>query len=237
MSAHKTTNSRDTILQAVRADLPRPAVDLPVVPADFRENSTNSGIGYRGDLTELEEVKDFSKPDESLAPSFQRHLKAMGGQSFLVNDLTAAQAKIRELFPDAKRFCSAIPELSEWRRITASDDTHSFQNVDVAIVRSRLGVAEAGTVWLTDADLFVPSLGVLTQHLVVLLDSNDIILTLHEAYGGKINLPDISYGVFMAGRQRQATSKEPYSWRSGSEKPHCASCGRDAFCSSVVTNA
>ncbi|AXC13632.1 hypothetical protein ACPOL_4359 [Acidisarcina polymorpha] len=60
-------------------------------------------------------------------------------------------------------------------------------------------MAEAGAVWLTDLDLIVPALGVLTQHLVVLLDPKDIVPTLHEAYGGIIPFDKYPYGVFMAG--------------------------------------
>ena len=41
----------------------------------------------------------------------------------------------------------------EARRVTAQIDPHSFEDVEVAIVRSQLGVAEAGAIWLTDADL------------------------------------------------------------------------------------
>jgi L-lactate dehydrogenase complex protein LldG len=61
-----------------------------------------------------------------------------------------------------------------------------------------MGVAEAGAVWLTEADLLVNALGVLSQHLVVLLDPAAIVETLHDAYG-QIALAASSYGVFMAG--------------------------------------
>ena len=39
----------------------------------------------------------------------------------------------------------------------------------------------------------------MAQHLVVLLDTKDIVPTLHEAYAGKLDLQAIPYGVFMAG--------------------------------------
>ncbi len=191
--------ARETILAAVRNALPKPPVDLPRVPRGFEENSATGGVGYGHDLTALEEVRDFPKPGEPLAPYFERHLKAMGGQSFTVPDLAAAEAKLRELFPDARQTCSDTPELKASRPIAPGDDPHSFHDIDVAMVRSRLGVAEAGAVWLSEADLVVPSLGVLAQHIVVLLDPSAIVPTLHEAYNGSVSLWEGAYGVFMAG--------------------------------------
>jgi L-lactate dehydrogenase complex protein LldG len=59
-------------------------------------------------------------------------------------------------------------------------------------------VAEAGAVWLTQNELVVNALGVLSQHLVVLLDPEAIVETMHDAYD-RINLTASPYGVFMAG--------------------------------------
>jgi L-lactate dehydrogenase complex protein LldG len=78
------------------------------------------------------------------------------------------------------------------------DNPRKLNAVDVGIVRSRLGVAEAGAVWLTEGDLVVNALGVLSQHLVVLLDPNSIVATMHDAYA-QIDLTGSTYGVFMAG--------------------------------------
>jgi L-lactate dehydrogenase complex protein LldG len=64
------------------------------------------------------------------------------------------------------------------------------------VVRSPLGVAEA--IWLTQTDLVVNALGVLSQHLVVLLDPAAVVETMHDAYG-RIDLTASPYGVFLAG--------------------------------------
>jgi hypothetical protein len=60
------------------------------------------------------------------------------------------------------------------------------------------GVAEVGAVWLTQAELVVNALGVLSQHLVVLLDPAVVVETLHDAYA-RIDLAASPYGVFLAG--------------------------------------
>ena len=191
--------ARDAILQAVHRALPRPPVSLPDIPLAHRQKPMQGGVGYHGQLTTLEEVGGFPKPGESLVPYFQKHLTAMGGRSFLVSGYEAARAKVAELFPQAKVIGSVVPEIPGNRQIRPGQDPHEFHDVEVAVLRSRLAVAEAGAVWLGDGDLVVPSLGVLAQHLVVLLHPDDIVPTLHEAYDGRFHPAEHAYSVFMAG--------------------------------------
>jgi L-lactate dehydrogenase complex protein LldG len=165
--------ARDTILAAVRRNRPQPPVPLPGLPR-------------------------FASPDEPLLECFRRLLETMGGRSFEVADAAAARAKVAELFPTAAVVCSAVPEVPGTRRIETVRDPHELADVDVAVVRSPLGVAEAGAVWLTQAHLVVNALGVLTQHLVVLLDPATVVAEMHDAYE-RLDLAADPYGVFMSG--------------------------------------
>jgi L-lactate dehydrogenase complex protein LldG len=122
----------------------------------------------------------------------------MGGRSFEVQGAAAAKAKVVELFPTAKVVCSAAPEVPGTRRIQDVRDPHELNDVDVGVVRSPLGVAEAGAIWLTQEELIVNALAVLSQHLVVLLDPAAIVDTMHDAYE-RLNLTASPYGVFLAG--------------------------------------
>ena len=192
-------SARDAILGAVRSHLPKPPVSLPDPSLKLRTPRTKGGVGYNGRLEDLEQVDGFPAPGDSLVPFFQKQLQAMGGCSYLVDDVHEAQAKTLELFKDAKVLCSTVPMMPGTRPVSAKDDPHSFADVDVAILRSRIAVAEAAALWFSSEDLVVPALGMLAQHLVVLLDPNDIVPTLHEAYAGKLHLDAVPYGVFMAG--------------------------------------
>ena len=60
------------------------------------------------------------------------------------------------------------------------------------------GVAETGSVWLTNAQFKVDTLGFLAQHLVVLLDPERIVGNFHDAYRERLQF-DARYGVFMTG--------------------------------------
>ena len=65
-------------------------------------------------------------------------------------------------------------------------------------VRAVFGVAETGSLWLTEAQFKVNSLGFLAQHLVVLLDPAKIVDNMHHAYRERAQF-DARYGVFMTG--------------------------------------
>ena len=188
---------RDAILAAVRRNLPRPSVPLPEVPGTDGKG-IETCFGYKEHFHRLPEVSGFPDEGEPILPYFRKQLEAMGGRSFEVADAAAARNKVAELFPAARVVCSAAPEVPGTRRVDDVRDPHELNDVDVGVVRSPLGVAEAGAVWLTQDSLVVNALGVLSQHLIVLLDPAVIVDTMHDAYG-RLDLPASPYGVFLAG--------------------------------------
>ena len=148
--------SRDAILAAVRANQPTP-VSLPEVPL-------------------------FKASAPSLIEQFQENLIRMGGKLAALDDASDLGALTKSLFADAKIVCSATPEVRGSRGIDKTAGPAALADVDVAVVRAAFGVAETGSVWLSEDDLQVNALGFLAQHLIVLLDPADIIGNLHEAY-------------------------------------------------------
>jgi L-lactate dehydrogenase complex protein LldG len=166
-------SARESILRAVRDNQPQPAVPLPDIP-------------------------EFPRDGEPLVSRFRRMLEVMGGRCFEVNDADGANALIRELFPDARVVCSAVPEVPGTRRVEDVTDPHELNDVDVGVIRTPLAVAEMGAVWLTQEDLVVNALGVLPEHLVIWLEPAAIVETIHDAYRA-IDLARSPYGVFLAG--------------------------------------
>jgi L-lactate dehydrogenase complex protein LldG len=190
-------SARDAILAAVRRNLPRPAVPLPEVPGTNRQG-IRTCFGYKEHFNRMPEVPGFPDEGEPILPYFRKQLEAMGGRSFEVANAAAARARVAELFPAARVVCSAVPEVPGTRRVQDVSDPHALNDVDVGVVRSSLGVAEAGAIWLTQGELVVNALAVLSQHLVVLLDPVTIVDTMHDAYQ-QIDLTSSPYGTFLAG--------------------------------------
>ena len=165
-------SSRDEILARVRAHQPgsRP---LPVVPT-------------------------FERDVPSLAQAFKANLARMGGV-FLEPPPDADLGRlIREQYPDAKVVCSAVPELAGNRPIDRTTSPAALDDVDVGVVRAAFGVAETGSLWLSEAEFKVNALGFLSQHLVVLLDPAEIVPNLHHAYRHR-GFFTARYAVFMTG--------------------------------------
>ena len=165
-------SSRDAILASIRANLPKLERPLPAVPK-FEENAP-------ADLVE----------------AFGKNLTRMGGR--LVTDPTDdMRATVRGLLEDSRLVCSAAPEI-EGELDLAVADPRALADVDHAVVRACCGVAETGSVLLTDVDLKVNALAYLAQHLIVLLDPADIVVNIHSAYA-RPEFRERRYAVFHSG--------------------------------------
>jgi L-lactate dehydrogenase complex protein LldG len=164
-------SSRDDILNRVRRNQPAPQ-PLPVVPM------FDAGLSTSID-------------------TFKSSLIRMGGK-FVDAPAGGLDALIKTLFPDAKVICSATPEVKGTRPIAGVRSPGELNDVDVGVVRALFGVAETGSVWLSEAEFKVNTLGFLAQHLVVLLDPGTIVANMHRAYQHR-GFADAKYAVFMTG--------------------------------------
>ena len=128
---------------------------------------------------ELPELPRFPFDDGGdLAASFLKNLEAMGGR-YYGGEITGAVA---DLFPDAKVIASTVPDFVGNRAVAAGVAPRDLADIDVAIVRGSVGVAETGSVLLVDEALISNALAYLAQHLVVLLDRRSIVPGLQDAY-------------------------------------------------------
>ncbi|HET7363540.1 MAG TPA: LUD domain-containing protein [Burkholderiales bacterium] len=129
---------------------------------------------------------------DGVVHDFKTNLERMGGE-FLQGEPAAL---IRAKFPHARVICSATPEVAGNRPLP--DDPKALADVDLGVVRARFGVAETGSVWLSEAEFEVNALGFLPQHLVVLLDPKAIVANLHHAYR-QPGFREARYAVLMTG--------------------------------------
>jgi L-lactate dehydrogenase complex protein LldG len=106
----------------------------------------------------------------------------MGGKFVPSLDGKPLDAFLKSLFPDAQVICSATPEVLGTRVIDRSIEPAALADVDVGVVRAAFGVAETGSVWLSEEELRTNALAYLAQHLLVLLDPEQIVGNLHQAY-------------------------------------------------------
>src|SRR5262249_43965311 len=150
--------SRDEILAAVLANLPRLDRPLPKVP-----------------------MFDAAPPDSLLA-AFRTALLGMGGEFLDAAGGDDPLEPIRPRLAAAKRVRSAPPEVAGNVALADLQEPKDLADVDIAVVRAAFAVAETGSICLTERELGVNALGYLAQHLIVLLDPADIVPNLHHAY-------------------------------------------------------
>jgi L-lactate dehydrogenase complex protein LldG len=108
------------------------------------------------------------------------------------------RACIRRLLEHSRLVCSATPEIGGELDLAAVADPRALADVNHAVVRASCGVAETGSVLLTEQDLQVNALAYLAQHLIVLLDPADIVVNIHCAYARR-EFRERRYAVFHSG--------------------------------------
>ena len=167
------TTSRDSILAAVRANCPKAAVPMP-------------------------RIRTFDHDKSALLDRFRLGFELLGGTFVESAPGLELNVKIAELFPQARIICSAVPEVAGTKRLQDIGHPRELDDVDVAVVRAAFGVAETGSIWLSEKELGVIALGYLAQHLVALLDPADIVVDLHEAYKDT-RFITATYAVLMTG--------------------------------------
>lgn len=123
----------------------------------------------------------FHQNDLDLIKKFKKVFEQMGGE-LLENHADNPFESIYEKLSNAKNICSVVKEIKGDYNITDQTPPNSLHDIDYAVVRASFGVAETGSVCLTEKDLVVNTLGYLPQHLVVLLNSSEIVENLHDAY-------------------------------------------------------
>jgi L-lactate dehydrogenase complex protein LldG len=166
-------SARDSILADLRKSRPAGTFPLPALPS-------------------------FPPADGSLRAGFEKGLAVMGGRCFDLPADMPLGAFIEETFAGARLIRSATHELPHFLRVDAVNHPRDLENVDVAIVRARFGVAETGSVFLSDRELRVNTIAYLAQHLVVLLDPEALVAGIAEAYQ-RPDFGEVRYASLMTG--------------------------------------
>ena len=112
---------------------------------------------------------------------------------------------IGQRFPMAERImCTPIlKHLLDDRSLVTFEKVEELESLDLMVIHSKLGVCENGAVWIEENDLEHRIQPFITKDVLVLLEKNNIVWNMHEAYE-RINLKETGYGVFIAGPSKTA---------------------------------
>lgn len=145
--------------------------------------------------------------DESLnlVEKFKTIAEGIGSKVYIVEDFAEIRELIGKDFAGAKRILSTVPELVS-EAIPAfefHEDPHTYEDVDVAIFKPRLAVAENSAVWITEDLMGVRALPFITQHIIMIIDRTVLVPDMHAAYQ-QIGNADYGFSTFIAGPSKTA---------------------------------
>lgn len=173
------SDARRSVLQRLRAT----SVDVPPLP-------------------------DLDEPWQHFADAraqFAQMVAAVGGRAIALPDRAALDRAVRDsdVYRDARVVCSTVPGVTEGTiELSRVEDPHELAQVSLAIVEGRLGVAENGAIWITDAALRHRAILFIAEHLIVILEGRRIVDTLHDAYA-RIALGP-GFGLLLSGPSKTA---------------------------------
>jgi L-lactate dehydrogenase complex protein LldG len=174
-------SSRSSILEKIRANKPqREPIALP-------------------DYIHFDSIFDDAKA------KFTEVLTGIGGEVVDVESLDFLKKDYQNRFKPFKNVVCRVEKLDLGvAEIGLVADGHDFADVEVAILKGQFGVAENGSIWVTDAEIGQHRvLPFITQHLVLVLEKNKIFKNLHEAYK-TLTINKTGFGVFIAGPSKTA---------------------------------
>ena len=156
------------------------------------------------EFSPLPMIENFKQPFTDPVEKYKTVLQTIGGNVFGASNYSEAVDIIKEQFKNENRFVTvddafvSIAELYE-----SGKDAHLLQDVDVAIINTHLGVAENGSLWITEDLVKERVLLFICQHLVAIVSKRNIVASMHDAYD-IIADRDYGFGTFIAGPSKTA---------------------------------
>ncbi|KFF03406.1 LutC/YkgG family protein [Flavobacterium reichenbachii] len=157
--------------------------------------------GFASDLPDLGVL---GSEQFDVLETYKTVLKNIGGDFVEVSNYDEIITYIKNNYELQKRIITTVPELSEIARLDwKNDDPHSLQDVELTIIKAHFGVAENSGLWVTDDILGQRAAPFIAQYLAIIVQKNNIIRTMHQAYE-RIGNQEYGFGTFIAGPSKTA---------------------------------
>ncbi len=171
-------SSREKILAAVKNNQPA----LQLLP----ELTTLAAITYENKFLQFSAV-----------------LTTIGGTVVEIKNTNDIIEYVKTNFSGNRNYITTLPQLQGFKTLDENLNPHTLENIEVAIINAQFGVAENGSVWLTDDEIKIRALPFICEHLAVVLQKNDLVNNMQEAYN-LIGETQYDFGVFIAGPSKTA---------------------------------
>ncbi len=135
---------------------------------------------------------------------FVEMTKTVGGKVVEASKADDLNAIIKEKYPEAKTFASNLPYITiAQKNPDTVAEAKDLDGTDVGIVEGKIGVAENGCVWIPQT-MKEKAICFISEYLVIVLDKNNIVNNMHEAYKRIDFDPQYQFGSFISGPSKTA---------------------------------
>lgn len=154
-------------------------------------------------LTPLPEIQNFGNPYADLAEQFKSVLTTIGGEVVSVKDWEEIKAYLQTHFA-GRRIVTNLPALVNVAQESwLNSDPHSLEDVGLAILEGQFGVAENGSVWVTETEMGQRVTPFIAETLALVVKKTALLPKMHDAYV-RIGNEHYGFGAFIAGPSKTA---------------------------------
>ena len=155
-------------------------------------------------ISELPNVTLLGLDTFDILEKYKTTLRSIGGDFVEVKNYNAIIEFVKQDYDVEKLIITTIPELAEIAKMDwLNDDPHTLENVELTLVKAHFGVAENSALWVTDDILGQRVSTFIPQYLAIIVNKNDIVATMHQAYD-RIGNQEYGFGTFIAGPSKTA---------------------------------
>lgn len=134
---------------------------------------------------------------------FKTVLESIGGKTELIGDISVLKEQLILDKQNGSFVINTIAELGNVDEQAAFLTASELEKVEKAYVKGTLGVAENGAVWVYDSQMINRLIPFICQHLVLVVEKENLVDTLHQAYQ-KLDVSKEGFGAFIAGPSKTA---------------------------------
>ena len=170
-----------------------------------RESILKSIKSNKPELVTLPKIDlDLFAEDVAILETFKSNVQLVGGNLIELEKVEDIAVEVKKRYPKAKKIINQIPEVNIGNIPIAKETlSHSIEDIDLAIIKGVFGVAENGSIWISDEQFPIRVLPFITNDLVLVVSKEDLCLHMHDAYK-KIANRDRSFGLFISGPSKTA---------------------------------
>lgn len=159
---------------------------------------------YKPDIQPLPETLVFENIKSDLVEEFKVRLLQIGGQIFIIEH-KYLNDHLKEYFGHFKNITSNDKSLEiDTVSFGDIDNLNQLNSLELVVLKCDLGVVENASVWISAANVSQRVLPFIAENVVLIVNENDLVGNLQEAYN-RISFEVINgFGVFISGPSKTA---------------------------------